>query len=79
MKNITTDNFTFACVLHYDNFKLTKIDKTDPKRAVFHFTDTQDCAEYVSRFWRGENEVEPRGFVAAQKDLKSMLYDDSYR
>jgi hypothetical protein len=79
MNTINTDNFTFACVLHYDNFKLERIDKTNPKRAVFYFSDTQDCDEYVTRFWRGDNAVEPRGFVAAQKDLKSMLYDQNYR
>ena len=79
INTLDTNNLVLASVLHYSRCKLVGMDKANPRRSVFQFAYTTQCQELISAFWSSSLSVEPRAFFAAQKDLKSMLYDRSYQ
>ncbi len=72
-----TSDFYSAVFLLTENYRLIHIDKADPRRFRFVFADGKDRAKLLEGFFNGQAKVEPRKFVAAIKELKSLMYSDA--
>lgn len=73
----TTSDFYTAVFLLAREYKLVGINKTDPRRFRFVFEDQKDRAKLLEDFFNGATTVEPRGFITAIKELKSLMYSDA--
>ena len=69
-----TDSFQLAAFLLSKSCRLIRLDKTNPRRAMFIFEEGPERRELTSLFLAHEAEVEPHRYFSAQKDLKQMLY-----
>ena len=74
----STDNFALAVFLKTESCKCLHISKNNPRHAIFHFKDTPEREKLTDEFWQGTALVEPRAFFGNQKELKTLLYDNSY-
>ena len=70
-------DFYAAVFLRSSGFNLIGINKSDPRRFNFIFTDKASRAKLLDDFFAGRVVVEPRQFVAAIKELKSLMYSDA--
>ena len=73
---ITSDFYT-AVFLLAKEYKLVGINKSDPRRFRFIFEDQEGRAKLLEGFFNGKAKVEPRKFVNAIKELKSLMYSDA--
>ncbi|OGH39050.1 MAG: hypothetical protein A2905_00425 [Candidatus Levybacteria bacterium RIFCSPLOWO2_01_FULL_36_10] len=71
----TTDNFQLACFLLSESCELLSLDRANPKRVSFVFTDTPKRQELTSEFLGHRALVEPHRFTSAQRDLKQLIYE----
>lgn len=74
----STDNFALAIFLKIKNCKLLQINKQNPRRAIFIFEDTPERERLTKDYWEGKTFVEPQSFYNTQRELKTLLYDNSY-
>jgi hypothetical protein len=74
----STDNFCLAVSLKAKGCKLQHISKDNPRHAIFHFEDTPERERLTQDFWDGKTLIEPRLYNTTQKELKTLLYDNSY-
>lgn len=63
-----------AAFLIANGLELIDVDRSDRKRAVFVFADTEERESLLAAFWSKEASVEPRAFIAAIKEAKEILY-----
>lgn len=75
-KTFSTDNFQLASYLLSEACKLLSVDKTNPKRAIFVFEDTEERKVLTDKFLSYKALTEPHKFFSAQKDLKQLIYQD---
>lgn len=73
-----TDSFLLAAYLLTESCRLISLDKANPRRAVFVFEESEKRQLLTEKFLSHEVRVEPHKFFSSQKDLKQMLYNDSY-
>ncbi|OGH18518.1 MAG: hypothetical protein A2868_03650 [Candidatus Levybacteria bacterium RIFCSPHIGHO2_01_FULL_40_15b] len=71
-----TDNFQLACYLASESVSLLSLDKTNPKRVVFVFEESEQRKILTQQFLSYKAKVEPHRFFSAQKDLKQMIYQN---
>ncbi len=71
----TSDLGLAAALLTY-NAVLAKVDKENPKRAVFVFLHSIELPSLVELFWAGELEVNALRYFENTKRLKSRIYGD---
>jgi len=57
-------------------FPIESIDKSNPRKAIFLFTQTQELDKQVRSYWRGETRVEPRAYFDELRRIKSRIYAD---
>lgn len=74
----SVENLTLATALLYRGFPLLGMDKSNPSKAKFQFDDNQEVKKVIQDYWSGSLLCEPRALMAAQKELKGALYDDTY-
>lgn len=74
----STDNFALAAFLKTKRCKYLRISKDNPRHAIFHFEDTPERERLTNEFWEGVALIEPRAFYNNQRELKTLLYDNSY-
>jgi len=74
----STDNFALAIFLKAKLCKLLHINKKDHHHSFFEFEDNPERQKLTKDFWEGKGLVEPRTFYNTQRELKTLLYDDSY-
>jgi len=74
----STDNFSLATFLKTKSCNLLHINKKDARRSFFVFEETPKRQELTQEFWDEKARVEPRSFYQNQRELKTLLYDDSY-
>lgn len=72
-------DFYAAVFLRASGFDLIGINKSDPRRFNFIFVDKTKRVKLLDDFFAGRAMVEPRQFVAAVKELKSLMYSDALR
>lgn len=65
-----------AAFLIANGTELIDVDKTDRKRVVFVFSDTEGRESLLAAFWSKRASIEPRSFIAAIKEAKERLYSD---
>lgn len=70
-------DFYAAVFLRASGFDLIGINKSDPRRFNFIFTDKASRIKLLNDFFTGRAVVEPRQFVASIKELKSLMYSDA--
>lgn len=75
-KQFALSDFYQAAFLLTKGFKLLEIDKENPQRALFVFGDKKDRQSLLEDFLFGRTQIEPKSFVAAIKELKSLLHSD---
>lgn len=76
-KEFGTSDFYVAVFLCSSDFKLTRINKSDPRRFNFIFADKAERVKLLDEFFAGRALTEPRRFVAAIKELKQFMYSDA--
>jgi hypothetical protein len=69
-----TSDFNVGSILLYFEHQLIEIDRRDPRRCVFVFSWGQDMQGVIDQFFKGALLVDPKRFIAVQKDLKSRIY-----
>lgn len=74
----STDNFALAIFLKTKSCRLLGITKKDYRHAIFNFDNTPEREKLTQDFWEGKGLVEPRSFYNNQRELKTLLYDNSY-
>lgn len=67
-------DLTLATTLLLHSFTLIDIDRTNPRRAVFLFEDSNQLQDVVNDFWNSKLSVEPHSFADKTKWLKSRIY-----
>ena len=75
-KIFQSDNFQLACYLASESVPLLSLDKTNPKRVVFVFEESEKRKILTQQFLTYKAKVEPHRFFSAQKDLKQMIYQN---
>ncbi len=63
-----------AAFLLANDAELLSVDKTDRKRAVFVFSNSENSERLLADFWSKRASVEPRAFIAAIKEAKELIY-----
>ena len=71
-----TDNFQLACYLISEAIPLHSVDKTNPRRVIFIFEESDKRKELTQTFLAYKALVEPHRFFSAQKDLKQLIYQN---
>ncbi len=71
-----TDSFYLAIYLLAESCKLVSLDKSNPKRIVFIFEESDQRKETTERFLSYQATVEPHRLFSAQKDLKQLIYQN---
>jgi len=74
----STDNLCLAACLKAKGCEFLHISKDNPQHAIFHFENSPAREKLTSDFWSGKALVDPKAYNIAQKELKTMLYDNSY-
>ena len=77
-KYFITDNLTLASVLKSKGFELVNVNKETPKHSFFEFLQTNELTEAVRLYWTRSLLCEPISFAYSMKELKTMLYDQSF-
>lgn len=70
----STDSFLLASYLLSESCNLLSLDKTNPKRIIFIFQETEKRQKLTQKFHAFEALSEPHRLASAQKDLKQMIY-----
>lgn len=73
-KVFTTDSFQLASFLLSEQCKLLSLDRTNPRRIIFIFEDSEHRRELTQLFLSHQARVEPHRFASSQKDLKQLIY-----
>lgn len=77
-KYFITDNLVLASVLKTEGFQIVGINKKNPRHSYFEFLHTNELVEVVKQFWSDTLLVSPKRFATSMKELKTMLYDQSF-
>ncbi len=69
-----TSDLNVCVVLVYFGHHLARIDRSEPRRCIFILSWSEESDEIIEQFFDGELLVDPKRFIAIQKDLKSRIY-----
>ena len=69
-----SDNFQLACYLASESVPLLSLDRTNTKRVIFVFEESEQRKVLTQQFLSYKAKVEPHRFFSAQKDIKQMIY-----
>lgn len=80
-KTFLLSDFYTAAFLLSQGFKLITLNRnrSNPHRAFFVFEDKEDREKLIEDFFHSEAVVEPRKFITAIKELKSLIYSDALK
>lgn len=73
MKTFSTTDFQASVILSALGFKLTSIDKSQPRYA-FVFEDHPDIEKCMEDFYKGELKLDPKLVLLHQKLIKDRMY-----
>ena len=74
--NYETSDFYCASALIASGFSIQSIDKTNPKRSIFQFKNSEDLQKIVSLFWLRRLNVNVNSVFEAQRYLKSLIFNE---
>lgn len=72
----STDSFQLASFLLSESCKLISLDKSNPRRIIFIFEESENRKEITQKFLAFEAVSEPHRLASAQKDLKQLIYQN---
>ena len=77
-QNQQFDTYDLGCAaaLISENYKLNKIDKSNPKRALFCFSYELDIYKAVNDYFSSNFQVDALHYFNSIKTLKTLLYSD---
>lgn len=75
-KLFETSDFSLCISLILLGYKLSSIDKSNPKRCVFQFEYEDDIQKSVEAYFKGELRLDPRLVLFQAKVIKSMINED---
>lgn len=73
----STDSFQLAAFLLSESIPLLSTDKSNPRRVLFLFEDSNLRKKLTVDFLAHKSKIEPHKFFSAQKDLKQMIYSEN--
>ncbi len=71
----STSDMSLAAVLSLQ-FPIITVDRSNPRKALFFFSDTQQLQKITKKFWDNTLSVEPKAYFQSIKLLKSRIYSD---
>ena len=82
MKNLINENYyktsDLALVATLSlSFQVESVEKTDTRRVLFVFPNSEELNATVNSYWRGELRVEPQEFFNQLKVIKTRIYSNS--
>lgn len=54
---------------------ISSVDKTNPKRVIFAFSNSPKITDICGQFWDGTLRIDPKQFFSQLKNIKSRIYD----
>lgn len=75
-KTFLTDNFQLACYLISEAIPLLSLDKTNPRRVIFVFEESERRNTLTQKYLSYQAETEVHRIFSAQKDLKQLIYQN---
>lgn len=77
-KNSTfqTDSFHLASFLLSESCKLISLERSNPRRIIFIFEESEKRKQLTAKFLAFEAMCEPHRLASAQKDLKQLIYQN---
>lgn len=69
-----TSDFALVTTLSL-TFPIEKMDKTNPRRSVFKFVDSEDLQAHIMAYWNKELRVEPVDYFNQIRVIKSLIYE----
>lgn len=75
-KSFRTSDLPLAATLVACGYDLSVLDRSDTRRAVFVFSDSEALRATIERFWKDALEINPRLFADTLRKLKSQLYGE---
>lgn len=75
-KNYSTFDLNLATTLVTLEYKLEKLDKTDPKKVRFVFREEKDIEQTAIKFWNNEITLPALSLFNNLKNLKNRLYSN---
>ena len=69
-----TDSFQLSSYLLCESCKLISLDRTNPRRIVFIFEESERRKKLTDEFLSYKTTAEPHRLFSAQKDLKQLIH-----
>lgn len=66
-----------AATLVYNGYNIKSIDKTDPRKVIFHIERDQYLDELLQAYYTSRLSCEPLRFANTLKALKTRIYSNS--
>ena len=76
-KNFSTFDLGLATALQTLDYKLLKLDKTNPKKARFVFEHGKGIEKAMLDYWNGKLKLSALALFNNQKMLKNRIYSDA--
>ena len=75
-KQFTNSDFYLSAFCLAKGLRLIDIDRANPRRFLFVFNDKKDRQNLIEDFLFGRARIEPKSFVSAIKELKTLIYSN---
>lgn len=69
-----SSDFCLASTLVSLGFNVCNLDKSNPQRINFGFTDTTELRQSIDLYWKKQIKVPPLDFYNAQRHIKALMY-----
>jgi len=76
-KQFSTYDLGLASALVVLEYRLVKLDKTNPKKVRFVFKQQKGIDNAMLEYWNGKLELPAQKLFNAQKMLKNRIYSDA--
>jgi len=76
-KNFSTYDLGLATALITLDYKLIKLDKTNPKKVRFVFEEDKKIGQVMVDYWNGKTKLPALTLFNNQKMLKNRIYTDA--
>ena len=70
-----TNDLALAATLVVCGYKLTQVDRGNPRRVIFIFDNSFQLAAAIDSYWQDELSVSPKKYFDTVRDLKSRIYN----
>ena len=76
-KEFSSQDFYLAAFCMVKGLKLIGVEREDPRRILFIFSDTEERKDLIEDFLFGRTMIEPKAFIGAIKELKQLLHSNA--